>query len=154
MPDYVLVTTEAEYQAASELFREYARHIDVDLGFQQFDHELKTLPGIYGAPQGGIILCRENGKYLGCVAIRRQEEGIAELKRMFVKPDAQGRGIGRELMQRSIRLASELGYRKIRLDTLNSMHTAIHLYTAYGFAEIPAYYYNPIDTAVYFEKTL
>jgi len=147
-----LVKTEEDFRAAALLFREYAASIGIDLGFQGFEKELALLSNMYAYPEGGIILCRDEENDIGCVAIRKQEGEIAELKRMYLKPRFQGMGFGRELMEQAIGLAKELGYRKIRLDTLDTMRPAIHLYKSYGFREIPPYYHNPIQNAVYFEK--
>ena len=101
-----------------------------------------------------IILAEDDGIFLGCVAIRRINETIGELKRMYVKPGNQQKGIGKNLLHQAIELAKNCGYGKIRLDTLSTMTAAIHLYTATGFYEIPAYYLNPMPGALYFEKLL
>ncbi len=154
MPEFIRVNTREEYGVAAELFREYALEIGIDLGFQDFEQELLELNTMYAKPQGGIILCRVEEDFVACVAIRKQADGIAELKRMYVRPEFQNLGIGRILMERAIELAKELGYEKIRLDTLDTMLPAIHLYKTYGFTEIPAYYHNPISNAVYFERAL
>jgi carbonic anhydrase len=154
MPEYEFVKTERAYRAASELFREYSEWLGIDLSFQHFEDELKDLKTMYAAPLGAIILCSERGQYIGCVAIRPQEKDIAELKRMYVKPAHRGSGIGRELLQRSLLFAREAGYKKARLDTLNTMQPAMNLYENNGFYRIPAYYFNPENTAVYFEKVL
>ena len=151
MPEFIRVNTADEYAAAASLFREYAQWIGIDLGFQDFEHELKELNSMYAYPLGGIVLCKVDDVFIGSVAIRIQEAGIAELKRMFVRPGFQNLGLGRALMEKAIELAKELGYEKIRLDTLDTMLPAIHLYKTYGFNEIPAYYHNPISNAVYFE---
>lgn len=154
MPEFKRVSSKEEYAVAAGLFREYAREIGIDLGFQDFEKELVDLSSMYAKPLGGIILCRVEDVFIACVAIRKQAGGIAELKRMYVRPGFQNLGIGRQLMEKAIELAKELGYQKIRLDTLDTMHPAIHLYKTYGFTEIPAYYHNPISNAVYFERAL
>lgn len=154
MADYIHVHTNEEYKAAAELFTEYAAWLNIDLGFQHFEEEIAGLKEMYATPKGGIILCREDDEYIGCNAVRQQEEGIAELKRMYVKPGFQQRGIGNGLLQEALSLAKKHNYKKIRLDTLSNMHPAINLYKRNGFYEIPAYYFNPEKTAVYFEKEL
>lgn len=154
MPENILIQTKEEYEIAARLFREYANWLNIDLCFQHFDEELEHLQSMYAAPNGGIILSRFTGQYIGCVGVRKIDLQIAELKRMYVQPDFQRRGIGYSLLQDACTLAKKLGYKKIRLDTLNTMHSAIKLYTVNGFYEIPAYYYNPEATAVYFEKLL
>jgi putative acetyltransferase len=154
MKAFITADTDREFAAAARLFSEYAAAININLDFQHFEEELKTLQQMYAAPQGGIILCREEDVYIACVAVRKINEEVAELKRMFVQPQYQGKGTGKVLLEKSLALARQCGYKKIRLDTLNYMHPAIELYKAHGFYEIPAYYHNPIATAVYFEKIL
>jgi putative acetyltransferase len=152
--EYITVNTKEEYAAAATLFSQYAAAININLDFQHFEDELKTLQQMYAAPAGGIILCRTAEAYIACVAVRKTDADTAELKRMFVQPQYQGRGLGKILLQKSLALARQCGYKKIQLDTLNYMHPAIELYKAHGFYEIPAYYHNPIATAIYFEKIL
>ena len=154
MPEYIIVQSKDEYAAAAALFREYAAWLNIDLCFQDFEHELADLKSMYGPPAGGIILCFDSGIYIGCVAIRPKENEIAELKRMFVKTNWQQKGIGSELLKRALHLAVQCGYKKIRLDTLSDMIPAVQLYLKNGFYEIPSYYHNPESTAVYFEKRL
>ncbi len=109
---------------------------------------------MYNANDGGIILCKEANEFIACVAIRKNEEGIAELKRMYVQPANQHKGIGKYLLEKAIALAKKCNYKFIRLDTLSNMTPAINLYKKYGFYEIAAYYHNPVATAVYFEMKL
>ena len=106
---------------------------------------------MYALPYGGIILGREKNEYFACVGLRRFDSDTAELKRMFVQPAYQQKGIGKLLMVRSIELAKQCGYSMIRLDTLSYMTTAITLYKKYGFSETTPYYHNPNPTAVFFE---
>lgn len=149
--------TPGEYTIAAGLFNEYAAAIGVDLSFQRFEEELDTLQGMYSQPYGGILLSMVGNEYTGCVAIRKAKSAgdrVAELKRMYIKPNYQGKGISKLLVEAAIDLAIKCGYTKIWLDTLDYMQAAIHLYKQYGFREIPAYYDNPIPTAVYFEKQL
>src|SRR6218665_890921 len=154
MLEYKIAETAAEYEAAAILFKEYAAWLNIDLCFQGFDKELETLAQMYGRANGGIILCKESDGYLGCVAIRRINDTDAEMKRMWVQRDHQGRGIGNLLLQKAIELSKKCGYKKIRLDTLSNMTPAINLYRKNGFVEIDAYYHNPDKRAVYFEKIL
>ena len=154
MIDYILTQTDEEYKAASQLFKEYAAWLNIDLGFQHFDEELENLKTMYNAADGGIILCKEDENFIACVALRRSTATIAELKRMYVQPAHQHKGIGKMLLEKSIALAQSCHYEYIRLDTLNHMTPAINLYKKYGFYEIAPYYHNPVATAVYFEKKL
>ena len=154
MPEYIYAQTEEEYAAAMLLFREYATWLNIDLCFQNFEAELQQLDKMYALPAGGIILCREAEKFIGCVGIRKIDEESSEMKRMWVKTSHQGKGIGRALLNNAISLAKRCGYKKIKLDTLNHMKPAIDLYLKNGFFEIPPYYHNPDERAVYFEKLL
>lgn len=154
MLTYKVIDTIQEYEAADRLFREYAASLEIDLGFQNFDKELEQLQQMYGPANGGIILCSQKGDFIACAGVRKIDPATAELKRMYVQPGHQGKHIGRNLLEKSLALAKGLSYKKMRLDTLNSMIPAIHLYKKYGFYEIPAYYYNPEPTVLYFEKEL
>jgi putative acetyltransferase len=154
MPNNLHVRTDDEYTAAASLFKEYAAWLNIDLGFQHFEEELLQLKTMYVFPTGGIILSKHKNEFIGSIAIRRIDTGIAELKRMYVKPAFQQMGIGNTLLQDALLLAKEYDYKKIRLDTLSNMIPAINLYKRNGFYEIPAYYFNPEATAVYLEKIL
>lgn len=154
MPDYIFVSTDDEYASAVKLFEEYANWLNIDLRFQNFSEELQQVKSMYGHPKGCIILCREDSEFIACVAVRPKENNIAEIKRMYVKPEHQRKGIGMRLLEMSLGFAKQTGYEKVRLDTLNTMTPAMNLYLKNGFYTIPAYYYNPEPTAVYFEKVL
>lgn len=154
MLDYIVVSNEEEYLEAANLFKEYVNWLGIDLGFQKFEDELLSLQKMYGPTHGTIILCKDDHEFVACVAVRPIDDKIAELKRMYVKPNFQRKGIGEELLRLSLAFAKNAGYKKARLDTLNTMLPAMSLYKKNGFKEIPAYYYNPEPTAVYFEKSL
>ncbi len=154
MIEYVLVSTEKEYVAAQMLFNEYGKWLDIDLSFQNFEKELASLRTMYAQPNGCILLCMHNKQPIACVAVRLQEKNIAELKRMYVQPAFQKKGIGNVLLRKALEFSKKAGYKKIRLDTLNTMLPAMHLYEKNGFYKIPPYYFNPEPTAVYFEKEL
>lgn len=151
MFNYIIANTNEAYRHAALLFKEYAAWLNIDLSFQHFDDELKELKTMYAGPDGGIILCETENKFIACVAVRRINSETAELKRMFVQPAYQRHGIGKSLLEKAIELCVAKKYSCIRLDTLNYMTPAINLYKQYGFYEIPAYYHNPNTTAVYFE---
>lgn len=151
---FVRVQTTEEYEAAASLFQQYAQAIGIDLSFQQFDTELAELPKMYGPPAGCIILYRQEEVFRGCIALRKIDDTTAEVKRMYVQPGVQGGGIGRQLLLLVLEAAVEMGYQKVRLDTLNHMAPAIHLYTSLGFYPISPYNYNPHSTVLYFEKIL
>jgi putative acetyltransferase len=154
MGEIIIAETDAEYVAAKELFEEYAAWLGIDLCFQKFDEELLQLQQMYGLPTGAVLLYKEEDSFGGCVAIRDKGDHIAELKRMYIKPQYQGKGIGKVLLDKALALSKALGYKKIRLDTLSEMTAAIHLYRSAGFYNIEAYYFNPEPAAVFFEKEL
>ena len=146
--------TQTEYAAAASLFREYAAWLDIDLCFQGFEEELADLNKMYAHPSGVIFLIREDDIYTGCVAVRKKDEDVAELKRMYIKPGYRKGGLGSALLQKALDAAKEMGYKKIRLDTLSDMTNAIDLYTKFGFYAIEPYYFNPEKNALFFEKKL
>ena len=154
MVHIVHAQTAEHHECIRKLFLRYAESLDFDLGFQQFDDELDALPGDYAPPDGCLILAEDDGKWAGCVALRCLEDDICEMKRLYVLPDFQGRGIGRILAQAVIDEARTKGYAKMRLDTVESMHAARALYVSLGFYAIEPYRYNPIDGASYMELKL
>jgi ribosomal protein S18 acetylase RimI-like enzyme len=146
--------TEDHYQKVRNLFRQYADSLDFDLEFQGFREELATLPGKYAIPEGCILLAEDSGQFVGCVALRPLEDKICEMKRLFVRSDYRGRGIGRMLACSVIDKAREIGYEKMRLDTVATMKEARTLYYSLEFRNIKAYRYNPIDDSSYMELEL
>lgn len=139
---------------ARELFIEYVNYLGIDLGFQNFEFELKTLPGEYAPPEGCILLAFYDGKLAGCVALRKFEKSICEMKRLYIRPEYRGKGIGKTLSKEVINQAQEKGYKSMRLDTLPFMKEAITLYISLGFREIKPYRYNPFEDARFFELNL
>ncbi|HKW54879.1 MAG TPA: GNAT family N-acetyltransferase [Stellaceae bacterium] len=146
----------ADIAEAAALFRDYAAALDVDLCFQGFDEELATLPGKYGPPRGELLLARgADGAPLGCVALRPLDAPqLCEMKRLYVRDAARGHGAGRALVAAIIAAAEARGYAEMRLDSLPSMTAALALYRRFGFAEIPAYCFNPVPGTVYLALSL
>lgn len=136
------------------LFEEYACSLEISLDFQDFPTELEGLPGGYSPPSGGLFIAMWDGKVSGCVALRRCDDEICEMKRLFVRPQYQGLNIGRTLAEAIVAEARKLNYKRMRLDTLPSMLHARSLYTSMGFVEIPSYRYNPVDGAMFMELAL
>jgi ribosomal protein S18 acetylase RimI-like enzyme len=143
-----------DLMAVKILFREYAGSLRFELDFQDFKEELETLPGKYAPPLGSILVAKENGETVGCVAVRPLGDGICEMKRLYVKPAHRGKKLGRDLALAIIEEAKRLGYRAMRLDTVVAMKEASALYRALGFRPIDAYCYNPLPDAMFFELKL
>ncbi|CAN5201689.1 GNAT family N-acetyltransferase [soil metagenome] len=148
------LSTKEELAIARTLFEEYAASLGFSLAFQRFDEELDTLPGRYAPPSGTILLARVAGEVAGCVALRRLEAGICEMKRLYVRPRFVGRGAGRALVRAIVDEARAAGYTAMRLDTVAAMTPAIALYVSLGFRDIAPYTENPIDGARFFELRL
>jgi putative acetyltransferase len=146
--------TDRAIQQACELFSEYAAGLGVDLSFQQFDQELATLPGAYAPPAGRLLLASCDGQLAGCCALRPLEVSIGELKRLYVRPQFRGHNIGRALVEASLEAARQIGYQRLRLDTLPTMQGARTLYATLGFKEIPPYRHNPIPGTAFLELNL
>jgi putative acetyltransferase len=136
------------------LFREYEKAIGVDLCFQNFEKELADLPGQYAPPEGCLILVRVDNSEAGCVALRRFEAYVCEMKRLYLRPRFRKLGLGRQMATIIIEEAVNRGYKTMRLDTLPSMTEAIALYKSMGFVQIDSYRYNPLEGAIYMEKQL
>ena len=154
MIQIIPVRTEAHYQYARNLFVQYADTLGLDLEFQGFSGELATLPGGYAPPLGCILLAERSGNWVGCVALRPLGKKICEMKRLFVIPEYRGRDIGRTLTCAIIDRARQMGYEKMRLDTIESMKAAKRLYHSLNFQTIQAYYYNPLENPSYMELDL
>jgi len=157
VPGLVLTPAESppQVEQARELFLEYAHSLGFSLCFQNFDQELAGLPGSYASPEGRLLLAEYEGQLAGCIALHRLEEQVCEMKRLYVRPQFRGRGLGGALAERVIAEARSLGYRHMRLDTVEPlMQDAIRLYRRLGFREIPPYCRNPIEGALYMELRL
>lgn len=151
---YRIAYTEQDFENGKKLFEEYASTLNVDLSFQNFSKELETIYKQYNKPEGGLLLAQDGVNAVGCAGVRKLDDQIAELKRMYVQSAYRGYQIGLRLLEHSIELARGLGYQKIRLDTLENMHNAQELYRSFGFYEIPSYRFNPLKGTIYMEKSL
>lgn len=150
----IIAGSDAHFEDGKKLFREYAASLPIDLAFQRFEEELDAVREQYGLPSGGLVLAYAGERAVGCAGVRSKGAGIAELKRMYVQPDFRGHKLGKSLLERSVAIAKDLGYEKLRLDTLAGMTGARRLYESFGFEVIPAYYANPHADAIYMEKVL
>ncbi len=140
---------------ARSIFREYEVWIDLDLCFQGFEAELATLPGKYAMPDGRLLLAYVDDRLGGCIAMRKLENGICEMKRLFVRDDFRGLKIGIALIERLIDDARQIGYSKMRLDTFPpKMGKALNLYETLGFVKILPYYENPHSDVLFMELSL
>lgn len=147
--------TSAHIAQARALFLEYGESLGFSLCFQSFDEELAGLPGDYAPPGGRLLLAEFDGRPAGCVALHRLEDGVCEMKRLYVRPEFRGHGIGRKLALAAIEQARAIGYRAMRLDTIaDSMREAVAMYRALGFREIAPYRANPMASATYMELDL
>jgi putative acetyltransferase len=153
--ELIQATLPEDFEQARSLFLEYGSSLGFSLCFQSFDEELKNLPGAYGPPSGRLLLARSAGHAAGCIALRKLEAGICEMKRLYVRPADRGRSLGRMLVERIIAEARTIGYERMRLDTVASaMKEAIALYRRMGFEEIAPYSVIPIEDALWMELRL
>jgi ribosomal protein S18 acetylase RimI-like enzyme len=139
---------------ARRLFKEYEASLDVDLRYQGFEQELAGLPGAYAPPRGRLLLAVDDSAPAGCVALRPLGADVGEMKRLYVRPAARGKRVGRLLAEAVIREARLIGYSRMRLDTLPSMKDALALYRALGFEEIAPYYASPVADTRFMELAL
>ncbi len=126
------------------LFAEYAASLEIDLGYQNYDEELKNLPGKYALPKGRLYMAQYEGDPAGCVALRQLDGDKAEIKRLYVRPRYRQHKIGGILIKQLLSDARSEGYSQLFLDTLPSMSSAIALYKKLGFQATPPYYNTPI----------
>jgi ribosomal protein S18 acetylase RimI-like enzyme len=146
--------SDSDYVAARGLFEEYARTVGADLCFQGFAEELTELPSMYSPPRGRLLVAWREGRPVGCVALRTLEPGVGEMKRLYVRPEARGMGLGRELASAIVDRARTDGYRSMVLDTLRSMVEARVIYRSLGFVQRAPYYPNPQPDVAFMELSL
>jgi putative acetyltransferase len=153
--ELIQACTTDRIEEARRLFREYADWLQIDLCFQNFEKEVADLPGDYTPPDGRLWLAYEDTQLAGCVALRKIEDGICEMKRLFLRDNFRGMGLGRQLIEAIIEEAKLIGYERMRLDTLPpKMSDAIAIYRSHGFRQIAPYYDNPVVGAIFMELDL
>jgi len=153
--DFQRAESPEQIAAVRELFLEYAQSLGFSLCFQGFDQELAGLPGDYATPSGRLLLAMQEDNAAGCVALHKLDEQHGEMKRLYVRPQLRGRGLGLHLAEWIIADARQIGYKYLRLDTVEPvMRTAVEMYRRLGFVEIAPYRPNPIEGALYMELKL
>lgn len=153
-PSIVLASTPEQFDAARELMLEYAASLNFKLCFQDFDRELASLGDQYGPPSACMLLLRAGAFWIGCIGARQLEDGICEMKRLYVKPAFRGRGYGRLLVAAAMTNVLELGYGRVRLETAMGMDAAHAIYRSMGFRSIPAYYRSALPGVTCMEREL
>jgi ribosomal protein S18 acetylase RimI-like enzyme len=154
---FIQAETFAQVQDARRLFIEYSESLGLDLCFQHFEKELSGLPGSYAPPEGRLFIAIFDKAIAGCVGLRKigDDDRTCEMKRLYVRPEFRGHGIGRAMALKLIKEARNAGYERMRLDTLSAqMGEAIKMYRSLGFREIEPYCHNPVKGAIFMELTL
>ncbi|MFT4733947.1 MAG: putative acetyltransferase [Algoriphagus sp.] len=145
----------SEIEKVRALFEAYVKELDVDLCFQNFAGEMENLPGVYAEPHGSIfVLDNEKSLLVGAVAVKKLEDGICEMKRLYIEPNARKSGFGKKMALAIMKDAKNKGYKTMKLDTLERLKPAIEIYESLGFVSTKPYNFNPENTVLYFEKAL
>jgi ribosomal protein S18 acetylase RimI-like enzyme len=152
---FIQAESAAQIEEARRLFIEYSEWLGLDLCFQNFEQELKELPGSYAPPSGRLFLAVFDERIAGCIGLRKLDDRTCEMKRLYIRPEFRGHAIGRAMASELIEEARIIGYERMRLDTLPAqMNEAIKMYRAFGFHEIEPYYHNPVEGALFMELIL
>lgn len=136
------------------LFEEYWSSFGFTPCFQNFGAELAALPGDYAPPAGRLALAVVDDQPAGCAALRRFDTARCEAKRLWVRPQFRGHGIGRTLLDWLIAEARAAGYREIVGDTMPAMSQALAMYDRYGFERTGPYAADPTPGAIFLRLKL
>jgi ribosomal protein S18 acetylase RimI-like enzyme len=151
---YKKIETEEEIAEAGKLIVEYTQRLNYDLCFQHIDEELACFPEKYKEPEGAFFIAKADNRVVGCVGMRQIEERTCDMKRLFITDKYKGLGVGKILVERILEEAKLKNYKRMRLDTLDTMEAALNIYYKNGFYRIEPYYTNPNEGIVYLEKML
>ncbi|SRR6266576_4273508 len=155
LPMFTLAQSAEQIAQVRKLFLEYAKSLGFSLCFQSFDQELASLPGDYAPPDGRLLLAEYDSHLAGCAALHKLDAEACEMKRLYLRPEFRGQGLGRSLTERILSEARAIGYQRVRLDTVEPvMKDAVAMYRKIGFKEIAPYRQNPIAGALYMELDL
>ena len=154
MPTIIRAGSPEEIAQVRALFLEYGAMPDFCVCFKGFEEEVRSLPGMYAPPEGRLLLAYVEGHTAGCVALRKMESGVCEIRRLYVRPQFRGKRLGRTLAEEIIAQAREAGYHTARLGTLPVMREAIALYQSLGFAQVEPYKADALDGALYMQLSL
>ena len=147
----ITAKTGSDFSEAKVLFLEYAKELNVDLCFQDFNKELQEISSIYNSPSGILLLLKNENSFIGCIGLRKTSDEISEMKRMYIKKEFRGKGLSRNLISKLFSFARKMNYKSVRLDTLPQMKEAISLYQSLGFKETTPYRFNPVEGTKYME---
>ena len=150
----IVAASQKKFDDGIELFKQYANAINFDAGFKNFQSELASLNTHYSVPDGCLLLAYKNNEAIGCIAVRKKQQGIAELKRFYVKPDFRKFKIGARLLEAAIENAKQLGFQYLRLEVIPTLTKAKELYLSFGFYSIEPYQAVALEGTAYMEKTL
>jgi GNAT superfamily N-acetyltransferase len=136
------------------LFREYAAYLGVAEVLPDFEHELASLPGDYVAPGGALLVARQGEVALGCIALKPLALGVGEVKRLYLRPEGRGQGIGKALVAAILERARQAGYREVMLDTMAHLVEAQALYRGFGFEPVASFRDSPYPHIRYYGRVL
>lgn len=151
---YKIAESEQDFEKCKDIIVEYLDTLGIDLSYMNLENEFAEMKQMYGGSQGTFLYALDKEEVIGCVGLRRNETEIAELKRLYVKDSHRGYKVGVTLLEKALSSASDLGYKKIRLDVIPTLQKAKELYISFGFYEIEPYFKNPVEGTAYMEKSL